>query len=116
MSPGFLDTWQMCLLKKGDPRTCRIKAIEEGADLRKQFPLEFSSHPGLAMIKGDDIHGDGCYILIGESTDEKVMQFTVEKCGSQRFSFTDLEKLAILKTMVSGDESDKISKIHEAFK
>ena len=79
MSPGFLDTWQMCLLKKGDPRTCRIKAIEEGADLRKQFPLEFFSHPGLAMIRGDDIDKEGSYMLIGESTSDKVMQFTVEK-------------------------------------
>ena len=55
MGPGFLDTYQMCLVKKGDPRACKVKAIEQGANLRKQFPLEFSSHPGLAMIKGDDI-------------------------------------------------------------
>ena len=34
MAPGFADTYQMCLLKKGDQRACRIKAIEEGKDLK----------------------------------------------------------------------------------
>ena len=61
----------MCLLKKGDPRTCRVKAIEEGRDLRKPFPLEFSSHPGLAMMKGGKVSYDsvfGNYMLIGETT------------------------------------------------
>ena len=55
MTPGYLDTWQMILMKKGDPKACRIRAIEEGQDLTKPFPLEFSSHPGLAMIMGDNI-------------------------------------------------------------
>lgn len=71
----------MCLLKKGDPRACKVKAIAEGADLTKPFRFEFLSHPGLAMIKGDDIHGIGAYMLIGESTSEKVLQFIVSKAG-----------------------------------
>ena len=35
MGPGFIDTYQMCLLKKDDPRACKVKAIAEGADLSK---------------------------------------------------------------------------------
>ena len=96
MGPGFSDTYQMCLVKKGHPSACKVKAIEEGADLKQKFPLEFSSHPGLAMIKGADLHGCGNAMLIGESTDEKVMQFTVEKGGG-------------------GGESDEQVKIREAF-
>ena len=82
MAPGFADTYQMCLLKKGDHRACRIKAIEYGKNLKEPFPLEFSSHPGLAMIKGENIHGIGTYMLIGEASSDKVMKFTVEK-GSE---------------------------------
>jgi hypothetical protein len=77
MAPGFIDTYQMCLLKKGDERACKVKAIAEGADLSKPFALEFISHPGLAIIKGENIH-EGAYLLIGESTSEKVMKWTVE--------------------------------------
>ena len=77
MESGYADTWQMCLVKKGDPRACRVKAIEEGNDLRNPFSLEFSSHPGLAMIKGDNIHGIGTFMLIGEATSDRVMQFQV---------------------------------------
>ena len=73
MGPGCSDTWQMCLLAKGDPRACRVKAIEEGKNLKDPFPLEFSSHPGLSMIKGGDIHGIGAYMLIGEASSENVM-------------------------------------------
>merc|ERR1719183_604152 len=33
------------------------------------------------MIKGDNLHGCGAVVLIGESTSKKVMQFTVAKAG-----------------------------------
>ena len=78
MGPGYCDTWQMVLLEKGDSRACKIRAIEEGHDLREPFPLEFSSHPGLAMIRGDNIHGIGTWMLIGDANSDKVMKFTVE--------------------------------------
>jgi len=97
MGPGFLDTWQMCLVKKDDRRACKVKAIAEGADLKKPFPLEFVSHPGLAMIKGDDIHSIGAYMLIGESTSDKVMKFTVEAGGG------------------GADETEEQTKVREAF-
>ena len=50
--PGSSETWQMILVNKNDPMQVKIKAIEEGTDLTKPFPLSFSSHPGLGMIKG----------------------------------------------------------------
>ena len=75
MAPGYLDTYQMCLVKKGDQRACKVKAITEGADWSKEFALEFSSHPGLAMIKGPDLGGEGSIMLVGEATSDKVMRF-----------------------------------------
>lgn len=78
MTTGFADTWQMCLVKKGDPHACIVKAIEEGKNLKEPFALEFSSHPGLAMTNGGDIHGIGTILLIGEADSDKVCKFTVE--------------------------------------
>ena len=53
MGPGYIDTWLMILVKRTDPRAVKVKAIEEGQDIIKTpFPLEFSSHPGLAIILG----------------------------------------------------------------
>ena len=79
MEPGYCDTYQMCILEKGDKRALRVKAIAEGQNLKEPFPLEFLSHPGLAMHKGPDIHGCGNLLVIGEADDDKVMKFTVEK-------------------------------------
>ena len=72
----------MCLVKKGDPRACKVKAIESGADLTLPFNLEFSSHPGLGMVKGKDLHGIGNTMLIGETSSGNIMQFTVQNGGS----------------------------------
>jgi len=69
----------MVLLKKGDPNACRIKAFEEGHDLTKPFTLEFTSHPGLAMIEGGDIDGWLTYMLINDVSNKKVLSFTASK-------------------------------------
>ena len=50
--PGFSDTWMITLQKKGDENTLKFKALEEGRDLKKPFPLTFSSHPGLGVVRG----------------------------------------------------------------
>ena len=67
----------MVLLKKGDPNACRIKNLQ-GNMLTQPIKLEFSSHPGLAMIYGGDCYGgQGTYMLIGYASSQHVMNFLV---------------------------------------
>ena len=81
MEPGYRDTWQLILVKKGHKHAIRIHAIEEGKDLRKPFPLSFSSHPGLAMLRGPKVHGMGEIMYIGYADKENIVNVTVEQAG-----------------------------------
>ena len=75
--PGFTDTWQLILAKRGDENTVKLNAVDEGMDLTKPFPFTFSSHPGLGMVKGPDVHGCGFVMVIGDA--ENAVNLTVEK-------------------------------------
>lgn len=69
----------MILVKKGHPQAVRVHAIEEGKDLRKPFPFTFSSHPGLAMLRGPKVHGMGEIMYIGDADSDNIVNVTVEQ-------------------------------------
>ena len=50
-------------------------------DLRKPFPLSFSSHPGLAMLRGPKVHSMGEIMYIGDADSDKIVNVTVEQPG-----------------------------------
>jgi hypothetical protein len=81
MEPGFRDTWQLILVKKGHKQAVRVHAIEQGKDLRKPFPMSFSSHPGLAMLRGPKVHGMGEIMYIGDADSKNIVNVTVEQPG-----------------------------------
>ena len=75
--PGHTDTWQLVLAKRGNKNTVKLNAVDENKDLTKPFPFTFSSHPGLGMVKGPNVHGCGFVMVIGDAED--AIDMTVEK-------------------------------------
>ena len=108
MEPGFKDTWQLILVKKGHKQAVRVHAIEEGRDLRKPFALSFSSHPGLAMLRGPKVHGMGEIMYIGDADSDKIVNVTVEQPGGGEDPLEKELRVRISKTMAGAKTPEEV--------
>lgn len=71
--------------------------------------MSFSSHPGLAMLRGPKVHGMGEIMYIGDADSDKIVNLTVEQPGEDPLEKELRERIS--KTMAEAKTPEEVVKL-----